>query len=101
MKKDAKPCGPGQQFARGRGDRIRTNALLGNKGDALAEAKRVTEMLPTAKDALIGPGVLMNLAVVYAWTNELDLAFETLIPLAKIPNGIYYGQLKRDPYWNL
>ncbi len=34
----------------------------------------------------------------YAWTNELDLAFETLAPLAKIPNGIYYGQFKRDPW---
>ena len=75
------------------------DALLGKKEDAITEARRVAEMLPVSNDALIGPGVLMNLAVVYAWTNELDLAFETLAPLAKMPNGIYYGQLKRDPYW--
>jgi hypothetical protein len=27
---------------------------------------------------MVAPGPLMNLAVVYAWSNELDLAFETL-----------------------
>jgi serine/threonine protein kinase len=75
------------------------DALLGRKSDAIAEAKRAAQMLPVSKDALDGPGVLLNLAAVYAWTNELDLAFETL-ESSKIPNGIYYGQLKLDPYWN-
>jgi hypothetical protein len=46
-----------------------------------------------------GPGLVINLAVVYAWTNELDLAFETLGPLTKTPWGIYYGDLKHEPYW--
>jgi len=41
----------------------------------------------------------MNLAVVYAWSNELDLAFEKLSSATKVPGGLYYGQLKRDPYW--
>ena len=41
----------------------------------------------------------MNLAVVYAWANELGLAFEELTSLTKVPNGIFYGQLKREPYW--
>ena len=50
------------------------DALLGKKEDAITEARRVAEMLPISKDALIGPGIAMNLAVVYAWTNELDLA---------------------------
>lgn len=75
------------------------DALLGKKAEATTEARRAAEMLPISKDALNGPGIVINLAVVYAWTNELDLAFETLAPLAKIPNGIYYGQLKREPYW--
>jgi TolB-like protein len=75
------------------------DALLGRKSDAIAEAKRAAQMLPVSKDALNGPGVLLNLAAVYAWTNELDLAFETL-ESSKIPNGIYYGQLKSDPYWD-
>jgi hypothetical protein len=56
-------------------------------------------MLPISKDAVDGPEIVMNLAVVYAWSNEADLAFEKLGPLTKTPFGIFYGQLKRDPYW--
>ena len=47
-----------------------------------------------------GPDIQMNLAVVYSWTGDLDLAFETLNPLTKTPGGAYYGNLKRDPYWD-
>jgi TolB-like protein/thioredoxin-like negative regulator of GroEL len=75
------------------------DALLNNKEIAISEARRSAEMLPVTKDALAGPLILLNLAVVYAWTGELDLAFATLEPLSKMPFGIYYGQLKRDPYW--
>jgi TolB-like protein/Tfp pilus assembly protein PilF len=76
------------------------DALLNNKEAAIEEAKRAVEMLPTSKDAVDGPCLLINLAVVYAWTNELDLAFETLGPLTKTPGGVYYGSLKRDPLWD-
>ena len=41
----------------------------------------------------------MNLALVYAWTNEPDLAFEKLSSLTKVPSLLFYGQLKRDPEW--
>jgi TolB-like protein/Tfp pilus assembly protein PilF len=75
------------------------DALLGKKFDAITEAKRAAQMLPIAKDAVAGPCILLNLAVVYAWTDELDEAFAILDPLAKTPNGIYYGDLKLDPYW--
>src|SRR5260221_5450153 len=74
------------------------DALLGQKEAAVAEAKRAVEMLPISKDAFDGPGIGLNLAVVYAWTDEFDLAFETLSPLVKTPFGIFYGRLKRDPY---
>jgi len=66
---------------------------------SLTEAKRAVELLPVSKDALVGPFVEMNLAVVYVWANELGLAFEKLSSLTKISNGISYGQLKRDPEW--
>lgn len=75
------------------------DALLNNSDAAISEAKRACEMLPVSKDAVDGPGLLINLAVVYAWINNLDLAFTTLGPLTKMPLGIHYGQLKRDPYW--
>jgi hypothetical protein len=75
------------------------DALLGHGEEAISEARRAVEMCPISKEATVGPGLVINLAVVYAWTNELDLAFETLGPLTKTPWGIYYGDLKRDPYW--
>jgi hypothetical protein len=57
-------------------------------------------MLPISKDALDGPSVAVNLAVVYAWANELDLAFEVLGSLTKAPNGPFYGDLKLSSYFN-
>ncbi len=47
-----------------------------------------------------GPSIAVNLAVVYAWTNELDLAFEALSGLTKTPNGIFYGDLKLSSYYS-
>jgi TolB-like protein/Tfp pilus assembly protein PilF len=76
------------------------DALLGHKETAISEAKRAIELFPISKDALRGPRTLINLAVVYAWTNELDAAFATLDSLTKTPFGIYYGALKVDPIWD-
>ena len=75
------------------------DALLTRKEDSIKEARRAVEILPISKDAMDGPGVLANLAVVYAWTDEPDLAFEQLGVLAKTPEGVYYGQLKADQLW--
>jgi serine/threonine protein kinase/Flp pilus assembly protein TadD len=76
------------------------DAWLGNKEAAISEAKLAVEMLPISKDAIDGPQLMENLAVVYAWTNECDLAFQVLDPLAKTPRGIYYGPMKFDPRWD-
>ena len=75
------------------------DALLSNNQVAISEAKHAAEMLPIKQDAIDGPYIQMNLAVVYAWTGDLDLAFSTLSPLTKTPGGLYYGNLKHDPYW--
>jgi TolB-like protein/Flp pilus assembly protein TadD len=75
------------------------DALLNNKEQAISEANHAIELLPISKDALNGPGMEINLALVYAWTNELDLAFEKLSSLAKLRDGFFYGELKRDPEW--
>ena len=58
------------------------------------------EMTPVSKDALDGPRFVINEAVVYAWTGQLDLAFDRLVVSAKTPNGIVYGELKADPLWD-
>jgi TolB-like protein/Tfp pilus assembly protein PilF len=75
------------------------DALLEKKTEAITEAKRAVEMLPVSKDAVEGPAVLTNLAAVYAWTNESESAFDLLETLVKMPNGLYYGNLKGDLYW--
>jgi tetratricopeptide (TPR) repeat protein len=72
------------------------DALLGKKQDAIAQAKRASEMVPTSRDAGRGLGIAKNLAIVYAWTDELDLSFETL---RKLPR-IHYGELKVSPFWD-
>jgi serine/threonine protein kinase/tetratricopeptide (TPR) repeat protein len=76
------------------------DALLGEKLDAITEAKRASEMLPSSRDAVHGPQIVKNLVVVYAWTGELDLSFEALAPLTKMPFGIDYGDLKLSPFWD-
>jgi serine/threonine protein kinase len=77
-----------------------TDALLTRTQDALREAQMAVEMLPVSKDALDGPRLVINEAVVYAWTERPDLAFDTLKLSAGTPNGIVYGDLKVDPLWD-
>jgi tetratricopeptide (TPR) repeat protein len=76
------------------------DALLKRNEEAVAEAQKAVELLPVSKDAMDGPTVLTNLAVVYAWTGATDQAFSQLATAAKTPHGIYYGQLKKDPWWD-
>jgi Flp pilus assembly protein TadD len=77
------------------------DAALGRKEEAIQEAKRAREMCPISKNAEIGPGLVANLAIVYAWTNEPGLAFQELTIAVNTPNTIlYYGQLKLDPAWD-
>jgi hypothetical protein len=75
------------------------DALLGRKEDAISGAKRAVELLPISKDAIVGPDILKNLAVVYAWSNEPDLAFQQLELLSKLPYGVFYSDLKLAPYF--
>jgi tetratricopeptide (TPR) repeat protein len=75
------------------------DALLNNKETAITEAKRASEILPISKDALDGTVVLKNLAVVYSWSGEFDQALAVLKLLTEQPFGIFYGELKRDPWW--
>jgi TolB-like protein/Tfp pilus assembly protein PilF len=75
------------------------DALLGNKVEAVSRAERAAGLLPIAKDAVDGPHIVLNLALVYAWTGELDLAFDSLESLATIPFGLFYNFLS-EPYWD-
>ena len=76
------------------------DAALGHKEDAIREGRRAVELLPVTKDAIIGPLLVQNLALIYAWTGEKDLAFEQLGAAAKLPGYLSYGELRLHPYWD-
>src|SRR5262249_42963265 len=76
------------------------DAALGRKKEAIEEANRAVKTLPVSTDAMAGPLLVTNLAIVYAQTDEPDLAFQSLATSARTPGGISYGQLKLDPAWD-
>jgi TolB-like protein/class 3 adenylate cyclase/Tfp pilus assembly protein PilF len=76
------------------------DAGLGRKEDAIREGRRACELLPITKDAVDAPSYITNLAMIYAWTGEKDLALEQLAIAAQVPSGITYGELKLYPQWD-
>src|SRR5256884_3230942 len=76
------------------------DAALGNKEDAIREGRHTVELLPVTKDAIIGPVLVKDLALIYAWTGEKDLALEQLTIVAKLPGSLSYGELRLHPYWD-
>jgi tetratricopeptide (TPR) repeat protein len=78
----------------------RLDAGLGRKEEAIREALQAVELMPIAKDAVNGPTIVADLALVYAWTGERDRALEQLEIVATIPAGPSYGDLKFNPCWD-
>jgi serine/threonine-protein kinase len=78
------------------------DALLGRKQEAVEEATRAVELRPISQDAVVGPWILGNLALVYGWTNEPDQAFRELAILAKTPASPVHSRavFKLDPFWD-
>jgi serine/threonine-protein kinase len=76
------------------------DAGLGHKEPALREGRRACELLPVSKDAVDGVAFAVNLAQIYAWTGEKDLAIEQIAAVERVPNVLSYGLLKLHPYWD-
>ena len=76
------------------------DAGLGRKADAVREGKRAVELLPVSKDALDGTELLLNLAIIYVWTGEKDLALKQLADVAQMPGPVHYGNLRLHPDWD-
>jgi hypothetical protein len=47
-----------------------------------------------------GAELLRNLAIIYAWTGEKDLALKQLEELLPLYGPISYGQLRLHPWWD-
>ena len=75
------------------------DAALGNKNSAINEGRKAVSLLPVRKDAIRGPLLLKNLAIIYAWTGEKEAAFDVLKELIAMPGYLSYGQLLLHPYW--
>ncbi|PYL75133.1 MAG: hypothetical protein DMF26_08975 [Verrucomicrobia bacterium] len=76
------------------------DAALGRKQDALREGRHAVELLPVTEDAMAGAELLTNLAIIYAWVGEKDLAIKQLEDLLPIPGPVCYGQLRLHPFWD-
>ena len=76
------------------------DAGLSRKEEALQESRRAVELRPISRDAVDGPDLGRNLALVYSWLGDRDRAIEQLATLAKQPGALSYGELKFDPQWD-
>ena len=76
------------------------DAGLGRKDDGIREGRRAIELVPVSKDAIDGADCILNLAVIYAWTGEKDLALEQLNKVSKLPYAPSYGDLRLSPEWD-
>jgi hypothetical protein len=47
-----------------------------------------------------GVAFAVNLAQIFAWAGEKDLAIEQL-NAAKVPNDLHYGEILLHPLWDL
>ena len=76
------------------------DAALGKKEDAIREGKEAMAKRPIAKDATMGVRYATNLAQIYAWAGEKDLAIEQLASVAMMPNGPTPGDLQKSADWD-
>jgi eukaryotic-like serine/threonine-protein kinase len=82
-------------------------AALGNKDAALKEAQRAITLLPRAKDAMSGPSLEENLAIIEMISGENSRAISILARLLATPyEGDHYfmpitpALLRLDPVWD-
>jgi serine/threonine-protein kinase len=82
------------------------DAGLGRKEQAIEEAKRACELSTFKSQNLDATTVRSNLAVVYAWTGENDLAIAELRKLVERPAASHvvcqatYGDFRLNPFWD-
>jgi hypothetical protein len=57
-------------------------------------------LLPPSKDAIDGVNLTVDLAQIYAWTSEKDLAIDQIATVERAPNNLSYGLLRLHPFWD-
>jgi tetratricopeptide (TPR) repeat protein len=75
-------------------------AQMGRKEEAIREALRGVEILPTTRDANYGPILINFLAQVYAQVGEPEKAIDLLEDSLTTPNGLTVHNLRLSPAWD-
>ncbi len=75
-------------------------AMLGRGEEAIAAGERGVQKLPIAADALDGPLLAVNLAVIYTQLGERERALAELSRLVRLPGGPTPGTLRIEPQWD-
>ena len=82
------------------------DAGLGRSQQAIEEGQRACDLAPFEVNSFDAPTVRCNLAVVYAWTGQNDLAIAELSKLLNRPamgSGIAqptFGDFRLNPLWD-
>src|SRR5581483_9051705 len=76
------------------------SAILGDKKQAHAFGRRAMDLAPVAKDVVDGVDAISAQALIYAWTEKKDKAFEQLTKAAQLPGYLSYGVLFHSPLWD-
>jgi TolB-like protein/cytochrome c-type biogenesis protein CcmH/NrfG len=76
-----------------------TEAVLGDRAQALAAANKVVELVPESIDAVDGPGRSAWRAKILAWAGDKEVALAEFSRLLHVPYGTnVYGD-RFDPGW--
>lgn len=77
-----------------------TDAGIGRRDDAIAEARAALAKRPIDQNAIEGPVLAGDLAQVYLWLGEREEALQQLEALAQVPRALSYGYLAKVPTWD-
>jgi tetratricopeptide (TPR) repeat protein len=75
-------------------------AALGQREQAITDARKAVAMRPPSEDVVDGPALLVDLAQVYLWAGEQKLALEQLVAVENTPCALNYGFLRKVPTWD-
>jgi serine/threonine-protein kinase len=72
---------------------------MGRHQEAIRLGERAAALLPVERDAVSGPFLLSNLAIIYMGAGQPDRAIAILERLLTVPGWITPAELRADPIW--
>jgi non-specific serine/threonine protein kinase len=75
-------------------------AGLDRKEESIREAETAVELLPISKDAIMGPPLVENLAIIQAMVGDYEASLDNIENLLSIPCGVSLPNLELNPCWD-